>query len=70
MSLRSESPATLNTSYNKRHMQSACNHIRTRVVGFENREQFRSAMLLTKYADQTKEILFQRCRFYKQLVQL
>ena len=28
------------------HMQSACNHIRIRVVGFENREQFRLAMLL------------------------
>ena len=29
------------------HMQSACSHNRTRVVGFKTRERFRSAMLQT-----------------------
>ena len=37
----------VNTSHSTRDMQSACSHIRTCAVGFEYREQFRSAMLLT-----------------------
>ena len=49
MSLRSSSlQLSVNTCYTTtRHMQLACSHNRTHVIGFENRVQFRSAMLLT-----------------------